>query len=225
MYILHHFVLCPFSRKIRVVLNEKNIAYTLKEEKFWERKKEFLKLNPAMQVPVLVERKDNNYFILSNSHAIYQYLEEKHPKSPLNEASPQKKALNLQISLWFDEKLFNEVTKYLLQEKIINFYTKNITPSSKIIRLAKHNLILHMEYIKLLTRNHDYLAGKNFSMTDISAASQISIIDYFGEIEWQKYPEVKQWYSLIKSRPGFRVLLKDSVVGFNPPEYYTNPDF
>lgn len=225
MRILRHFILCPFSRKIRIVLQEKGLEYTLKEEKFWERNQELIKLNPAVQIPILIEEKGNNTFVLSNSYAIYQYLEDAYPQISLNDKSVHKKALTLQISLWFDEKFFYEVTRYLLQEKIINFYTKNNTPSSKAIRIAKHNIIVHMEYIKILTKNHDYLAGKNFSIADICAASQLSIIDYFAEIEWEKYPEVKQWYSLIKSRPSFRILLKDSIAGFIPPKYYANPDF
>ena len=54
MRYLHHFWLCPFSRKIRIVLAEKKLEFELVFEKFWERREGFLKLNPAGQVPALI---------------------------------------------------------------------------------------------------------------------------------------------------------------------------
>jgi glutathione S-transferase len=55
MRLLYHLILSPFSRKVRVVLGEKDLQYDLRAEKVWQRRPEFLALNPAAQVPVLVE--------------------------------------------------------------------------------------------------------------------------------------------------------------------------
>ena len=55
MRILYHVALSPFSRKVRLVLAEKGLEFTLKFEKTWERRPEFLALNPAGEVPVLIE--------------------------------------------------------------------------------------------------------------------------------------------------------------------------
>jgi len=55
MRILYHVTLSPFSRKVRLVLAEKGLEFTLKIEKTWERRPEFLALNPAGEVPVLIE--------------------------------------------------------------------------------------------------------------------------------------------------------------------------
>ena len=53
MRVLYHTTLSPFARKVRVVLAEKSLEFTLKLEKVWERRPEFLALNPAGEVPVL----------------------------------------------------------------------------------------------------------------------------------------------------------------------------
>ena len=37
MRLLYHLWLSPFARKIRVVLKEKNLDFTMKVEKTWER--------------------------------------------------------------------------------------------------------------------------------------------------------------------------------------------
>src|SRR5260221_13318824 len=55
MRVLYHLWLSPFSRTIRVVLKEKNLDFTLKAEKIWERRPEFLALNPAGAGAVLIE--------------------------------------------------------------------------------------------------------------------------------------------------------------------------
>ena len=62
---LYHFSLSPFCRKIRLVLGEKRVETELIEEKFWERRLQFLNINHAGAVPVLVE----NEIILSDSLA------------------------------------------------------------------------------------------------------------------------------------------------------------
>ena len=48
---LYHQPLSPFCRKIRLVLAEKKIEVELVEEKTWERRIDFLRLNPAGKVP------------------------------------------------------------------------------------------------------------------------------------------------------------------------------
>ena len=55
MRLLYHLPLSPFSRKVRLALAEKRLGFELAVEKVWERRPEFLALNPAAQVPVLVE--------------------------------------------------------------------------------------------------------------------------------------------------------------------------
>jgi len=44
---LYHFSLSPFCRKIRLILGEKKIDVELIEEKFWEKKVQFIKINHA----------------------------------------------------------------------------------------------------------------------------------------------------------------------------------
>ncbi|HLB79306.1 MAG TPA: glutathione S-transferase N-terminal domain-containing protein, partial [Dongiaceae bacterium] len=55
MRLLYHFCLDPFSRKVRIVLGEKRLAFELREERPWERRDALVALNPAGEVPVLVE--------------------------------------------------------------------------------------------------------------------------------------------------------------------------
>ena len=55
MLTLFHHPICPHSRFVRLVLEEYGLAPELVEERVWERRAEFLMLNPAGTTPVLVE--------------------------------------------------------------------------------------------------------------------------------------------------------------------------
>ncbi len=82
-----------------------------------------------------------------------------------------------------------------------------------------------MGYIEYLLESRKYLAFEQISVADFAAASQISVLDYFGDINWSYYSAVKDWYSLIKSHKVFQEILKDRIPNIIPPEYYNNLDF
>src|SRR3546814_11443521 len=81
MWQVHQFPLCPFSRKVRLVLAEKGVAHELVRELPWQRRDEFVVLNPAVQTPVVVNTLNNH--VLIDSGAICEYFEETVEKSPL----------------------------------------------------------------------------------------------------------------------------------------------
>ena len=59
-----------------MVLSEKDLPFELKIEKIWERRTEFLAMNPAGDIPVFVEEDGTT---LSNSQVICEYLDEVYP--------------------------------------------------------------------------------------------------------------------------------------------------
>jgi glutathione S-transferase len=225
MYKLYHQKLCPFSRKVRICLAAKNVQFQLITENFWERRREFIALNPALTVPVLLT--PNNHS-LSGSYVITEYLEEKYDQNDsLIGRNIDEKAEARQIQSWFDEKFFTDVSKYLIYEKYFKkFLNKNnASPESHILNIASENLITHLNYIEFLTENRQYLAADRISIADFAAAAHISVLDYFGYINWRSHPMVKSWYSLVKSHQSFGGILKDRIANINPPEYYSKLDF
>ena len=91
MWQLYQFPLCPFSRKVRLLLGEKGVGYELVRESPWQRRDEFLDMNPAGQTPVMVE--PNRALVLIDSMAICEYLEELHPEPALIGATPEARAV------------------------------------------------------------------------------------------------------------------------------------
>src|SRR5215470_5612337 len=104
---LHHFVLSPFCRKVRLVLGEKKLGFELVAERPWERRAEFLALNPLAQVPVVIEESGG---IVADSNAITEYLEEVHPQPPLLPPRPAERAEVRRLIAYCDQMIFNDVT-------------------------------------------------------------------------------------------------------------------
>ena len=73
MRTLYHLWLTPNCRAVRIALAEKGLDFELVLEKTWERRIEFLTLDPAGEVPVLVEA---DGAVIGGSGAILEYLED-----------------------------------------------------------------------------------------------------------------------------------------------------
>ena len=219
---LYHSPICPFSRKVRLMLFEKGVPYGLVHEVAWERRAGFLKLNPIGDLPVLVEPDGH---VLTQHNAICEYLNEIVPSVNLMGETPQGCAEIRRIANWFDSSFYMDVFKPLVSERVIKSLKGTGTPNSLLIRVARDNLKTYLTYIDWLAARRCYLGGRNLSMADLAVASHLSILDYLGEISWANYPEMKIWYSKIKSRPAFNSLLQDKITGIMPSENYANLDF
>ena len=222
MRILYHLWLSPFSRTIRVVLKEKNLDFTLKAEKVWERRPEFLALNPAGEVPVLIEPDGT---VVADVRAIAEFLDEVHREKLLIGINPIDRAEVRRLCAWFDVKMNAEVTENLVGEKMMKRFLGLGQPNSSAIRAGHANLVHHLDYIGYLTERRRWLAGENFSLADITAAAHLSALDYLGDVPWDDHEPAKEWYARIKSRPSFRPLLADHIPGAAPPKHYADLDF
>jgi glutathione S-transferase len=222
MRILYHIPLCPFSRKVRVVLKEKNLEFELRQERVWDRRPEYLQMNPAAEVPVLVETDGSP---IADSGVICEYLEEVYRDRLLLGIDPLDRAEVRRLIAWFDLKMNREVTQNLVGEKMLKRQMGYGTPSSAAIRAGHANIHYHLDYIAFLVERRRWLAGDHFSLADIAAAAHLSVLDYVGDVPWGSHELAKDWYARIKSRPSFRPLLADHIPGNPPPEHYTDLDF
>lgn len=222
MRTLYHVWLHPFSRKVRLALAEKKLDFELQIEKIWERRTAFLAMNPAGDVPVLVEEDGT---ILSNSQVICEYLEEVYPQINLLGFDPLQRAETRRLASWFDVKFNREVTENLVGEKLMKRFLKLGEPHGPSIRAGHANIHYHLDYIGFLCEKRKWLSGEHFTLADITAAAHLSAIDYIGDVPWEEHHAARDWYSRVKSRPSFKSLLEDRIPGFTPVEHYENVDF
>ena len=222
MKTLYHLWLSPYCRKVRIVLAEKKIDYRLETENTWLRRREFLAINPAGEVPVLIEDDGTS---IADSQTICEYLEEVVPDPSIFPADLKERAEARRIVAWFDRKFSAEVSENLVGEKIFKRFLKTGAPNSALIRAGQQNIHYHLDYIGWLSERRNWLAGGVFSIADIVAAAHLSSVDYLGDVPWEDHISAKEWYVRIKSRPSFRAILADHLPGEPPPKHYADLDF
>ena len=207
---------------VRIFLAEKGLEFELRSEKFWERREAFLRLNPAGEVPVLI---DADGTTLSGGRVIVEYLDEVYAEPPLIGKDPIDRAEVRRLIDWFDLKFHREVGAHLVEQKILNRFLGLGTPDAAAIRAGLKNIHVHLSYIAWLAERRRWLAGDYMSLADIIAAAHISSVDYLGDIPWEDHPGAKDWYARFKSRPSMRGILADHISGVRPPAYYADLDF
>lgn len=224
MWQLHQFPLCPFSRKVRLLLGEKGIGYDLVRESPWARRDEFLDMNPAGQTPVMVDAA-RAAAPLIDSMAICEYLEETVDRAAMINGTAANRAETRRLVAWFDGSFYRDVTGPLLHERMIKRLAHRASPDAKGLREAMKAAIQHLDYVDYLLDHRNWLGGATMTLADLAAAAQISVTDYLGGIDWKSHEQTARWYRGLKSRPSFRPLLAERMEMLSPPSHYDDVDF
>ena len=204
-------------------MGEKGVGYELLRENPWERRDEFLDLNPAGQTPVVVDAARK--ITLMSSTAICEYFEETVDKAPMISGTAVNRAEIRRLTAWFDEHFYGNVVAPLMHERMIKRILHHAAPDAGMLREAMKNANQLLDYADYLLDHHNWLAGSALSMADLAAAAHISVADYLGGIDWRGHEQTKGWYSGLKSRPSFRPLLSERMESVSPPAYYDKVDF
>ena len=222
MITLHHYYLCSSSRYIRLILEEHNIRYETQLENFWKPQKDFLKINPAGHLPVLVNEEN---FPIVGANACLEYIKDLKLRPNLFADNYKDKAEINRLNHWFETIFKKEVFDPIIYEKVFSRIVENIIPDSENIRAALNNLDFHIKYFNYLLNKKIFFVKDKLTYLDLLAAANLSVLDYLGLLDFKTNENIKEWYFKIKSRPSFKTLLKDQIVGLNPHENYRNIDF
>jgi len=222
MRYLYHLPLSPFSRKVRLVLAEKRLPFELRPEKVWERRPEYLDLNPAGTVPTLLE---DSGLAVPDSTVICEYLDEAYPDTALLGHTLAQRVEVRRLSAWFDGRFADEVSRHLYGEKVLKRMAGRGNPDATALRVGYAALRHHLQYLGWLAETRKWLAGETISVADFAAAAHLSVLDFAGDIDWSLSPPTREWYARMKSRPSFRGILNDRVPGLTPPPHYADLDF
>jgi glutathione S-transferase len=219
---LYHLPLSPACREVRLLLAEKKLEAVLVGEGNWPDGDEFLRLNPAGTVPVLVEEDGT---AIAERSPIVEYLEEAYGETPFLPSGPKARAEIRRLTGWFDGKFGAEVTQPILFERVDKRQLRLGPPDMGIVRTALERLKDHLDYMSTLIEQRKWLGGEALSLADLTAAAHLSCLDYLGDVPWRQHEAAKDWYVRLKSRPSFRPLLSDRVAGMPAPRHYADLDF
>lgn len=230
MLTLYHHPFSPASRFVRLVLAEYGAKVELVAERPWERRRAFLMLNAAGTVPVLQEYEGPP---ICGAYAIMEYLDETRGYAVgdrrLMPDHPEARAETRRLVDWALNKLDGEVVGPFVRERI---YKQEMpasmgggSPDSASLRAARANIGHHLRYFGYLAAARNWLAGEKLTFADLAVAAELSCADYLGEVTWAEEENVKAWYARVKSRPSFRPLLSEKMLGMPPAPSYADLDF
>lgn len=230
MFTIYHHPFSAASRFIRLMCAEYGIQADYIVEKPWERRDEFMLLNPAGTLPVAIE---NDGPALCGAMPIMEYIDETRGfmlgDRTLMPSHPEARAEVRRIIEWFLVKCDAEAVGYFVNEKLSKLEMPRDQgggePDSGILRVARTNMRHHMKYLGYLVATRDWIAGPRMTSADLAAAASLSCADYLGEVPWDEDEHVRNWYSRIKSRPSFRPLLSEKVLAMPPSPVYADLDF
>ena len=198
MITLYHFPRSGNSREVRLVLAEKGLEYenaivdVMKGE---TRTPEFLKLNPAGKVPVLVD--DGQAFY--EASLINDYLDEAYPAPALMPEGAVARALVRQRRHWVEQNIIPNIGPVLLELLLKAEADRN----QEFIAKCRDKLSAALVEVDQMLEGQDYLCG-DFSLADVAATPHLSAV---GRIKYKVSADltnVKAWLTRLQARPSFR---------------------
>ena len=157
MWQLFQFPLCPFSRKVRLVLAEKGVGHELVRENPWEKRDEFIDLNPAGETPVMVE--PDQGITLIGIQPIVEYFDETVDRMPMIHGNAVLRAEIRRVTEWFDIKLYREAVEPLMNERMRKRLVSRESPDTRVLREAMRIASEHLDYVDYLLDHRRWLAG------------------------------------------------------------------
>jgi glutathione S-transferase len=218
MLTLFHHPLCPHSRFVRLALSEYGLPVRLVGERVWEHREEFLLLNPAGTIPVLIVDENTS---APGAAVIAEYLDEVYG-GDLGDRRLLPHTTNLRIEVrrltsWFNDKFFADVSGPVTTERY-----KQYTPleagggplDHAVLREIREILPDYLANIETLLSKHDSLASDQLSYADLAAAAHLSVVEYLGDMPWPQDGTAQRWYARIQSRPSFQSMITEAWRGF-----------
>ncbi len=225
MRILYYYPLDAHSRIVRLLMAEKMVDFKLQYEFPWKMSEQLRQKNYYSALPVLV---DSNSTTIAGVFAIIEYLEEVYPDPHVFGYTSNQRAEARQIAYWFISEFQYDVLLPIAQEKVLKRFSSKSSsaPNPSVIRNAIYNIAHFLDRMVWLLERRSWLAGRDFSIADISASSFISVLDYLGILKWNNYnPVLLSWYVRIKSRRSFQPLLNDTISIIPPSRNYAKLDY
>ena len=184
----------PYVRKLRVLLQEKGIAYTFLEENPNDPASAIPLLNPLGKVPVL---ELDNHEVLFESTLMVDYIDGLKGE-PL---MPVKGAARLQALRWhaLGQGIMDAVITRMLETR---------RPAEKSLPEAitrqEEKIVRALEFAESVERGETYLLEDRLTVADIALGVALEYVDLRYPHDWRgEHPRLAQWLAGIATRPSF----------------------
>lgn len=195
---LHHHPMSTYSRKVRIALTEKGIPFErvlVDLGKGEHKKPEYLAMNPNGKVPTLVD----DGFVIFESTAICEYLEDKFPTPSFLPGDPQARARARMWNQYGDTQVapaFFKVFSELIFKKPGEGDMAKVEEGRKLIAAQIAILDKKLE-------GNDFLAGKHFTLGDIAMMPWFGYLGFTGVEPDPSCKHFSAWWERLAGRKSF----------------------
>lgn len=187
-----------FPRRVRIALREKSLAC---EEVVVDlpggalRARDFLRLNPFGQVPVL----EDDGLVLAESVALLEYLEERHPSPSLLPDDVSARARVRELMLWSGDYLAPAWKAVLAP-----LFSPSVRSDDPSVRSGREALERYLDVLEARLGDAPWLAG-DYSLADVCHAPFVTVLEQAGEGDVVRArPRVAAWIERLAARPAVR---------------------
>ena len=208
--ILYGSNLSPFVRKIRVLLIEKRIDYTLDQINPFRQPPEFSAISPLKRIPVLRDTDLPEPNTLPDSSVIADYLENKFSEPALYPKPHFARARALWFEEYADGGLFPVMGAGLFFERVVKKFQRGVTDQALCARTVSESLPPFFDYLESEILGKAFFVEDRFTIADIAVASVMVNYRHSGEaLDTARWPNVAAYLVKILSRPSFQAVLAE----------------
>jgi glutathione S-transferase len=208
--ILYGSNLSPFVRKVRVLLIEKGVDYTLDQINPFRQPPEFSAISPLKRIPVLRDTDLPEPNTLPDSSVIADYLENKFPEPHLYPKAHFARARALWFEEYADGGIFPVMGPGLFFERVVKKFQRGITDQALCTRTITQGLPPFFDYLESEIRGKAFFVGDRFSIADIAVASVMANYRHSGEaLDAARWPNFAAYVDKVLSRPSFQAVLTE----------------
>jgi glutathione S-transferase len=200
----------PFVRKVRVVLAEKGLDYTLDPVNPFAPPPEFIAISPLKRIPAFRDTDLPEPNHLSDSSVICDYLEHTHPAPALYPGDPYQRARALWFEEYADSILAMTIGPGLFFERIVKKLMRGQPDEALCERTLNEKLPPLFDYLTQELGDGAFLAGGAFSIADITVATMLVNFEHAGgSIDPARWPRLADYIVRLHARPSFKACIDE----------------
>lgn len=191
-------VTSPYVRKVRVVMAEKKLDFSLALENVWVPETTIQEVNPLGKIPCLVMEDGSTLY---DSRVIAEYLD---TISPVCKLLPPNGRDRTEVKVW--EALADGV----LDAAILVFLERRERPpeqqSQKWIDRQMGKVHAGLREMSVKLGESTYCMGTHYSLADVAAGCALGWLAFrFPDIDWRgDYPNLARLFDKLSERASFR---------------------
>ncbi|MBP0003394.1 MAG: pentapeptide repeat-containing protein [Cyanobacteria bacterium SBC] len=192
---LYYHPISANARRVWIALFEKGLSFELKrlELNGDQFQPEFVALNPFHHIPVL----DDNGFIVVESLAILDYLEDKVPEPALMPRDPKSRSIVRMVEFLTANELLPH-TKPLTRQMMGLAEEDEAT-----IDRAKQQVATVLQFFEAQLGDSPYFGSDSLTLADIVAGTAVLWLPHMG-VPLEDYPRVKAWCDRLCERDSWK---------------------